>query len=248
VQAYATGFYRLRGSGEAERLAEEAIAHADAGFAAMKVKLGFGVADDLAVMQAVARTVEHRGVTLMVDTNHAYALADAVQLGRALEPFNLRWYEEPLVPEDYAGYAELRTRVNIPIASGENEHSVHGFRELLSRRCVDIAQPDLGSAGGFTACRHILALAQAHGVAVNSHVWGSAVAQAASLQFIAVIPPANSGLVLTEPLFEYDRSSHPMRQALVQQPLESREGWIEIPNLPGLGIEVDRRTIERFLV
>jgi D-galactarolactone cycloisomerase len=248
VQAYATGFYRLHGAGEADRLADEATAHADAGFAAMKVKLGFGVPDDLQVMQAVARAVEARGVALMVDTNHAYSLADAVRLGRALEPFDLLWYEEPLVPEDYSGYAELRERLNIPIAAGENEHSVYGFGGLLSRRCVDVTQPDIGSAGGFTACRHILALALAHGVAVNPHVWGSAVAQAASLQLIAAIPPVNSGLVPAEPLFEYDRSSHPMRQALAKQPLEHQAGWISISDRPGLGIEVDRQTIERFLV
>src|SRR4029079_3974672 len=102
--------------------------------------------------------------------------------------------------------------------------------------------------GGFTACRHIVALAQAHGVAVNPHVWGSAVVQAAALQFIAAIPPGNSGAAATEPLFEYDRSSHPMRQALVTQPLEQVQGWVEIPSSPGLGIEVDRKTVERFLV
>jgi D-galactarolactone cycloisomerase len=248
VQAYATGFYRLHGAGEAERLAEEAIAHADAGFAAMKVKLGFGVADDLAVMRSVARAVEGRGITLMVDTNHAYALADALRLGRALAPFDLRWYEEPIVPEDYAGYRELRSGVNIPIAAGENEHSLYGFRELIGGRCVDIAQPDIGSAGGFTACRQIAALAQAYGVAVNPHVWGSAVAQAAALQLIAAIPPADSRVTAAEPLFEYDRSSHPMRQALVKEPLEQARGWVEIPSRPGLGIEVDRETVERFLV
>ena len=93
-----------------------------------------------------------------------------------------------MAPEDYAGYRELRSALNMPIAAGENEHSLYGFRELLGQRCVDIAQPDIASAGGFTACRHIIALAQAHGIQVNPHVWGSAVSQAASLQLIAAIP------------------------------------------------------------
>jgi D-galactarolactone cycloisomerase len=248
VQAYATGFYRLAGAGEAGRLAEEAIAHAEGGFAAMKVKLGFGLVDDLTVMRAVARAVEGRGVTLMVDTNHAYALADAVRLGRALEAFDLRWYEEPALPEDYAGCRELRSRVNIPIAAGENEHSPYGFRELIGGGCVDIAQPDIGSAGGFTACRHIAALAQAHGVAVNPHVWGTAIAQAASLQLMAALPPVDSGVIRSEPLLEYDRSSHPMRETLVKEPIAQVRGWVEIGNRPGLGIEVDRKVVERFLV
>jgi D-galactarolactone cycloisomerase len=243
VQAYATGFYRIRGQGEAARLADEAIGHVEAGFSALKIKLGFGLSDDLAVMRAVQRALADRDVTLMVDTNHAYGFADARRLGRLLEPFQLRWYEEPLAPEDYAGYRELRAALNIPIAAGENEHSLYGFRELLGHRCVDIAQPDVASGGGFTACRHIIALAQAHGVAVNPHVWGSAVAQAASLQLIAAVPVAHHALVATEPIFEYDRSAHPFRRALVKEAIEHAGGWIEIPRGPGLGIEVDREAV-----
>lgn len=247
-QAYATGFYRLQGPGEAKRLGEEAVAHAEAGFSAMKIKLGFGIADDIAVMHEVRRALGERAVTLMVDTNHAYGVADAIRLGRALEPFNLRWYEEPVAPEDYAGYREVRSTLSIPIAGGENEHSLFGFRDLIAGRCVDIAQPDLSSAGGFTACRHIIALAHAHGVQVIPHVWGSAVAQAAALQLIAAIPVAHHSLFGDEPIFEYDRSTHPMRTALVAQPLEQVGGWIDIPTGSGLGINVDREVIERYCV
>jgi len=247
VQAYATGFYRLRGPGEAERLADEALALCNAGFTAMKVKLGFGVADDLAVMNAIQRTLAGRGISLMIDTNHAYGLAEAHRLGRALESFHLKWFEEPLAPEDYAGYQELRAALNIPLAAGENEHSLYGFRDLIGRRCIDIAQPDVGSAGGFTACRHIVALAQAHGAAVNPHVWGSAVSQAAALQLVAAIPHAHYALACTEPLFEYDCSSHPLRQVVVIQPLSHVNGWLEIPDKPGLGIEVNREALASFL-
>jgi D-galactarolactone cycloisomerase len=247
VQAYATGFYRTSGPGEAERLAEEALGHVAAGFSAMKIKLGFGISDDMAVMNAVRRALGERAVALMVDTNHAYGFADALRLGRLLEPFGLRWYEEPVVPEDHAGYRELRSALGIPIAAGENEHSLYGFRELLGQRCVDIAQPDIGSAGGFTACRHITALAQAHGIPVNPHVWGSAVGQAAALQLIAAIPVAHHSVNPTEPIFEYDRSAHPFRQSLVKQPFEHVGGWIEIPRAPGLGIEVERQEIHSNL-
>jgi D-galactarolactone cycloisomerase len=243
VQAYATGFYRITGQGEAERLATEALAHAQAGFSAMKIKLGFGIADDMAVMHAIRQALGDRAVTLMVDTNHAYGVADALRLGRLLERFDLRWYEEPVAPEDYAGYRELRSALAIPIAGGENEHSLYGFRELLGQRCVDIAQPDIGSAGGFTACRHIIALAQAHGIAVNPHVWGSAVGQAAALQLIAAVPVAHHSLHATEPIFEYDCSAHPFRHVLVKQPLRHVDGWIDVPGAPGLGIEVDRQVL-----
>jgi D-galactarolactone cycloisomerase len=243
VQAYATGFYRIAGRGEAERLADEALGHVAAGFSALKIKLGFGVDDDMAVMQAIRRALGDRAVTLMVDTNHAYGVADALRLGHMLEPLGLRWYEEPVAPEDRAGYHALRSALCVPIAAGENEHSLYGFRDLLAAGCVDIAQPDVGSAGGFTACRHIIALAQAHGVQVNPHVWGSAVGQAAALQLIAAVPMAHHSVYPSEPIFEYDCSAHPFRRSLVKQPVEQVDGWVEIPRAPGLGVEVDRQMI-----
>lgn len=246
VQAYATGFYRIRGQGEGARLAEEALRHHAAGFALMKVKLGYGVDDDLACMAAVGRALQGKPVTLMVDTNHAYGRAEAIRLGRALEGYGLRWYEEPVVPEDVRGYAEVRGKVAVPIAGGENEHTLYGFRDLLAAGAVDVAQPDIGSCGGFTAARHIVALAQAHGVAVNPHVWGSAIAQAASLQLIAALPVAHHALYPQEPVLEYDRSSHPFRQHLIRAPIEHVDGWVAIPDRPGLGIEVDRATVDRY--
>src|SRR5262249_43331841 len=118
VQAYATGFYRLNGPGEAKRLGEEAVAHWGSGLRVMKIKLGFGVADDTAVMEEVRRALGYRGVELTIDTNHAYGVADALRLGRAQESFDLRWYEEPVAPEDYAGYREVRSQLSIPIAGG----------------------------------------------------------------------------------------------------------------------------------
>jgi D-galactarolactone cycloisomerase len=212
----------------------------------MKVKLGYGLADDIAVMQSVARAVEGLGVTLMVDTNHAYGVGDAVRLGQAIEGFGLRWYEEPVAPEHVAGYREVRSRVRIPIAGGENEHTLYGFRDFLAAGAVDVAQPDIGSVGGFTACRHVIALAQAHGVQVNPHVWGSAIAQAASLQLMAAVPVAHHSVFAEEPIFEYDRSSHPFRQQLVAEPVQQVGGWIEIPARPGLGVSVDRAVLERY--
>jgi D-galactarolactone cycloisomerase len=246
VQAYATGFYRIAGQGEAARLADEARQRAAEGFRFLKVKLGFGVADDLAVMQAVARAIEGQGVRMMIDTNHAYGVADAVRLGRALAPLDLRWYEEPVAAEDLAGYRELRAKLDVPIAGGENEFTVFGFRQLLEARAVDIAQPDVCAAGGFSACRHIAALALAHGVQVNAHVWGSSVGQVASLHLLCALPTANHALFADEPVFEYDCSSHPFREALIDKPLRHQEGWLARPAGPGLGIEIDRKALERF--
>ena len=248
VEPYATGFYRIKGQGEAARLADEAVRHHEAGFRLMKVKLGYGVEDDIACMQAICRAIEGRDITLMIDTNHAYGRAEALRLGRALADCKLRWYEEPVVPEDLRGYVEMREKLTMPIAGGENEHTMYGYRELFAAGAVDIAQPDLGSCGGITAARHIIALAQSHGVAVNPHVWGSAIAQAASLQLIAALPVAHHSLFAQEPVFEYDRSSHPFRQHLITEPILQHGGWVTIPDGPGLGVEIDRAALEKYRV
>jgi D-galactarolactone cycloisomerase len=246
VQPYATGFYRIKGQGEGKRLAEEAVRHFEEGFIIMKVKLGYGVEDDIACMAEIGRAVQGKPITLMVDTNHAYGRAEALRLGRALEQYNLRWYEEPVAPEDIAGYAEMRQKLSMPIAGGENEHTLYGFRQLLGASAVDVAQPDLGSCGGISAGRHIIALAQSHGVQVNPHVWGSAIAQAASLQLLAALPVAHHSLFAQEPILEFDRSSHPFRLQLITKPIQQVNGWVEIPSGPGLGVDVDRSVLQKY--
>jgi D-galactarolactone cycloisomerase len=246
VEAYATGFYRIQGQGEAARLAREFETHCANGFRALKIKLGFGIEDDLAVMGSLKEISTNQEV--MIDVNHAYGVADAIRLGRSLEDmgWRLRWYEEPVAQEDLDGYAEVRRALATPIAGGENEYTLFGFRNLLAARAVDVAQPDVCIAGGFTGCRHIVALAHAHGVQVNPHVWASAVGQAASLQLISAIPVANHALFPSDILLEFDTSSHPFRNELTDMPLQQREGWVEIPQKPGLGIEIDRHIIGRF--
>jgi len=248
VQAYATGFYRISGQGEAVRLAAEAKQRHAEGFRAMKIKLGFGVEDDLAVMRAIREATAGLSYEAMIDTNHAYGVAEAIRLGRGIEAqgWKLRWYEEPVTQEDLEGYGEVRRALATPIAGGENEFTLFGFRELFAGRAVDIAQPDICAAGGFTGCRHIVALAHAHGVQVNPHVWASAVGQAASLQLIAAIPAANHALFASEPLLEFDMSSHPFREHLTDAPLRHRDGWVEVPQRPGLGIEVARDVIKQY--
>ena len=131
IKPYATGFYRLKGKGEANRLAEEALSHYENGFDHMKVKLGFGIEDDLKCMESIYSVLKNKNVTLMIDTNHAYGRSEALLLGKQLEDYRLRWYEEPVVPEDINGYSELKSKLNIPIAGGENEHTLFGLNHSL---------------------------------------------------------------------------------------------------------------------
>ena len=132
------------------------------------------------------------------------------------------------------------------IAGGENEHGLYGFNALFRAGAVDIAQPDIGSCGGLTAARHITALAQSFGIEVNPHVWGSAVAQAASLQWIAALPDAHHSLFARQPILEYDQSTHPFRSDLTTTPMVMEKGMVAIPDRPGLGIEVRRDTVDKY--
>jgi D-galactarolactone cycloisomerase len=244
IQCYATGFFRAKGRGESSAMAEEAQRHLANGFDIMKVKLGFGFRDDLEVMSRVRDAVGTRA-QLMIDVNHAYGSADAIRLGRALEDFDLLWYEEPVIPEDLVGYRRVRDALSIPIAGGEAEFSMYGFRDLINAEAIDIAQPDICLAGGFTALKHIGALAQANGILVNPHVWGTAVGQYASLHASANTSSPQFGLYPVQPLFEYDTSSHPFRTELVTEPLQHTNGWLSVPQGPGLGLTVDFDFVSR---
>ena len=246
IKPYATGFYRLNGKGEASRLAEEAIQHYENGFDHMKVKLGFGIDDDVKCMEGIRKILENKKTTLMIDTNHAYGLTEALQLGEALKDYNLRWYEEPVIPEDIKGYAELKSKLKIPIAGGENEHTLYGFRNLFENNCLNIAQPDIGSCGGITATKHISVLAQSFGIEVNPHVWGSAVAQSASLHVLASLPIAHHSLFPREPILEYDQSSHPFRKELLKEPIYLENGYVNVSDKPGLGIEVNFEIVKKY--
>ena len=151
-----------------------------------------------------------------------------------------------MVPEDIDGYVALRDKLSIPIAGGENEHTPFGYHQLFKAGALDVAQPDVGSSGGITALRDIAAMAHAAGVAVNPHVWGSAVAQAASLQVIACLPTPHASLFAKQPILEYDRSAHPFRQHLIEEPWTVMDGMINIPSGPGLGIKVRMDTVEKY--
>ena len=246
IKPYATGFYRIKGKGEAKRLSDEAITHYENGFDHMKVKLGFGLQDDIECMKSINEILEGKNVTLMIDTNHAYGRSEALYLGHALKEYNLRWYEEPVVPEDISGYAELRSKLKMPIAGGENEHTLFGYRSLFENGAVDIAQPDIGSCGGITSAKHIIALAHSFGVEVNPHVWGSAIAQAASIQVIAAIPTTHHSIFAKSPILEYDQSIHPFRRDLLNKPIELEDGFVNVSSKPGLGIDVNISTIKKY--
>lgn len=245
VQPYATGFYRQQGVSYPADAIEEARRHVSNGFTAMKLKIGFGVDEDIAYVHAV-RDAIGPGPKLMVDANHAYNVGAARRILKAIEPARIHWFEEPISPEDIDGYRELKNLTDIYLAAGENEFTKIGFREWISRRAVDILQPDICSAGGFTECRKISALAQAWHLPIVPHVWASGIGLAASLQFLATLPPAPLALHPVEPMLEYDQSAHPFRQDLIHGAITMKDGMVRIPDGPGLGVEINRDVLERY--
>ena len=125
---------------------------------------------------------------------------------------------------------------------GECEFTRYGFRDLIGGGCVDIAQPDLACAGGFSGWLDILALAKSYGVATIPHVWGSGIAVAAALHAVASIPPfphtANPLPLLNEPVIEFDRKHNPLRDELLVGPFTLKDGRLMVPDRPGLGVTV----------
>nr|WP_314073472.1 mandelate racemase/muconate lactonizing enzyme family protein [uncultured Roseococcus sp.] len=246
VQAYATGLYRRRGGDPLRYLPEEAAGYVAEGFRAVKLKVGFGIAEDLAATRAVREAIGP-DVGLMVDANHAYDAVAAIRLGRLIEPLDIGWFEEPVPPEDLAGHRAVKAALGIPVASGECEFTRFGFREMLVQGAVDIIQPDTCSAGGLSECKKIADMAAAFGVRYNPHCWGTGIGLAAALQLSAVLPTHTpTSLAPAQPLFEFDRTEHPIRQAILKQPLEPAGGMMRIPMGPGLGIEIDRDALARF--
>jgi D-galactarolactone cycloisomerase len=248
VSAYATGLYRRKAGRPEDYLAEEAAGYRAEGFTAVKLKVGYGVEEDIKMIRAV-RDAIGPGVGLMIDANHAYDAIAAIRLGRFAEAFDIAWFEEPVPPEDVAGHREVRAALSIPVASGECEFTRFGFRELITTRAIDIVQPDTCSAGGISECKKIADMALAYGLRYVPHVWGSGVALAAALQLLAVLPAFTPpSLNPLEPILEFDRTEHPIRQALLTIPIEHTRGRVAVPQGPGLGIDIDRAALDRFRV
>ena len=235
------------------RFSEEAASIRDMGFAATKMKVGLGPADDIKLIEAVRRGVGDE-YPFMVDANHCYTTADAFHVGRAMEEFNPYWFEEPVAPEDLDGYRDLRQGLRVNIAGGEAEFGRWGWRGILENRGLDIAQPEVCALGGISEYLRVLALCHAHFTPVINHVWGSAVALSANLHLLAAMPPLPGGLHPWEPMLELDTTHNRFRDELLQEPLDVLEqvsrngGTVGTTTGPGLGIEPDREFMKAHLL
>ncbi|MCZ2720392.1 mandelate racemase/muconate lactonizing enzyme family protein [Marinomonas sp. 15G1-11] len=247
ITPYATGFYRTANGIYPEDSIKEAHRYIDAGFEAFKLKIGFGVEEDIVFLKAIRDAVGNK-IKIMADANGAYNAAQARRIIKATEDLNLYFYEELLAPENIKGYQEIKNLSGSYIAAGEQVFGKMGYQPWLEQRALDIIQPDLCSSGGITECKKIAAIAQANQVVMIPHVWGSGIGIAASLQFIASIPPSPISLNPTHPLLEFDQSSHPFRKNLIFDGIAMNNGKVQIPTKPGIGVEVDRSIIMEYKI
>ena len=175
-------------------------------FKAMKMKIGIGPKNDLKLVKAVREAIGD-DYKLMVDANHAYNLSDALKVGKGLDEMNIYWFEEPVAPEDYEGYKELKKKLNTNIAGGEAEFTKYGWNQLIKNRCVDIAQPEVCGLGGITEYLKISALAQSNFIPIINHVWGTALSIAVNLHLLTAMPDMPGGLFPSKPMLEFDTTS-----------------------------------------
>jgi D-galactarolactone cycloisomerase len=159
-------------------------------------------------------------------------------MGRFLADQRVFWFEEPFPPEDIDSYVSLRPQLNVPLAAGENEFGLQGFRELLRAGAVDIAQPDASRAGGISESMRITRLAADAGVRIAPHTWSDAVAVMANAHVVAASP---NGIAV-----EVDQTGNPFIEELLAVPLEIKDGMLLLPDRPGLGVELNPDTIQRL--
>ena len=245
VVPYATGLYFSESKTLVKDLVAEAKNYVYQGFKAIKMKVGLSIKEDVRNIKNV-RAAIGSDIQLMVDSNHAYSLREAIELARKIEPYEISWFEEPVSPEFYDQYAQLRNKTSIPIAGGECEYLRYGFLQLLQNKSVDIAQVEICASGGLTEAKRITSLASSFGVEVIPHVWGTGIGFHAALHFIANIEPLPGRLLPPDIFIEYDRTENAIRDRLTFPAVKMVKGYIDVPQSPGLGIDIDPAALSEF--
>ncbi len=162
----------------------------------------------------------------------------AIRMAKEIEPYHPMWLEEPIRPENTEAMAKLAEHVNIPLASGECNYTKHEFREILAARCLDIVQPDICVCGGLLEMKKIAAMAEAHYVMVAPHNPMGPIATTVNVHFAASTPNFK--------ILEYHPDDTTPRKDVLKEPLMVKDGYIPVPNKPGLGIELDEEAIKKF--
>lgn len=241
IPVYASRLYSV----PLDELSEEARSYKEQGFRAMKLRFGWGPTDGPAGMRKnvdLVRTVREAvgdDVDVMADAYMGWTLEYAKRMIPLLEPFNLRWLEEAVIPDDIQGYAELKSYGRIPISGGEHEFTLYGFRELLEARAVDVIQFDTNRVGGISQARKISALAEAHSVPVIPHA-------GQMHNYHVVMASLNSPMAEYFPIVDVEVGNELFWYIFEGEP-GAKDGYVDLPdNLPGLGLTIDEDALGDF--
>lgn len=243
IPVYASRLY----SQPVKDLAAEAEAYKKQGYRAMKLRFGWGPVDGAAGMERnveLVRTVRDvigYEIDLMADAYMGWNLDYARRMIPLLEPFRLRWLEEPVIPDDAAGYAQLKAMGRVPIAGGEHEFTSYGFREMLEARAVDYIQFDTNRVGGITQARKVAALAESFSVPVVPHA-------GQMHNFHVVMASYNSPMAEYFPMVDVEIGNELFWYIFEGEP-KAENGYIDLPDdVPGLGLKIKEDALSNFHV
>ena len=243
IPVYASRLY----SQPLEQLAAEAKSYKDQGYTAMKLRFGWGPIDGAAGMQrnvdlvkTVRETIGYE-LDLMADAYMGWNLDYARRMLPLLEPYRLRWLEEAVIPDDIGGLAALKGLGKIPIASGEHEFTLYGFREMLDAKAVDYIQFDTNRVGGISQARKIAALAEAYSVPVVPHA-------GQMHNFHVVMASLNSPLAEFFPVVDVEVGNELFWYIFKGEPTPVN-GYIDLrDDVPGLGLAIQEEALPKFVV
>lgn len=243
VPVYASRLYSI----PLDELAAEATRYKAEGYQAMKLRFGWGPIDGAAGMARnveLIRTVREAvgdEIDIMADAYMGWSLDYAKRMMRLIEPYNLRWLEEAIIPDDINGYHELRRFGTTPIAAGEHEFTSYGFRQMIEAKALDYFQFDTNRVGGITAARKIQALAEAYSIPVVPHA-------GQMHNYHVVMASLNSPIAEYFPMVDVEVGNELFWYIFKGEP-QAVDGYIDLDdNLPGLGLEIDEQALSRFKV
>jgi len=231
--AYASGLLW----NDVDKLAEEAGQYIERGFRRVKMRLARSEEYDTSAVLAVRKAIgmDH---DVIVDASMRYHFELACRMGNFLKEQKVFWYEEPFAPEDIDSYVALRQVVDVPIAGGENEFGLQGFREVIRAKALDIVQPDASRCGGISEVWKIAEMAEESGLGVATHSWNDAVAIMANAHVVAAM---SNGVTV-----EVDQMNNPFVNDLLVKPLQIESGELQLSHAPGLGVELDLEVVDKF--
>jgi L-alanine-DL-glutamate epimerase-like enolase superfamily enzyme len=236
VPTYIAGGYYEEGKG-LDELAQEMIDNVELGAKAIKMKVGALSLREDAERVRVVRDAIGPDVKLMVAANCAYRLHEAISFAKRIEAYDPFWFEEPLSPDDYDGHRRLVEATSIPIASGENEYTRYGFRDLITRGGVPILNVDAIICGGITEFMKIAHLAQAYDADIAPHG-----PQEVHIHLVAAL---SNGLIL-----EFYRDTvDPMWGKIYHHTLRlNDDGTVSPPTVPGIGIDPQYESLAPYRI